>query len=238
MSCQPPVGYADPRDVGQLAEPFRSRIAQLIADAPTGGLVPVSLRRTPWQQWLLRHDRCPGRECDPACKGSPTTALPGRSKHQLGLAADLGGRELAWARSRARAYGLHLPVRNEPWHFEPLELEPTVTVHPWRPPTAPAPAWVPFRPGDTDRTVVARGGPDNEVSELQLRLLALSRRWQQTELRPGPIDGVYGPSSQRAVVAFHRSIVALQRATGQETWPAPDALVGPRKITMLRWWTA
>jgi hypothetical protein len=238
MSCQPPVTYADPRDVAELVEPLRSRVAQLIADAPTGGLVLVSGRRSPWQQWLLRHQRCPGRECDPACKGSPTTALPGRSQHQLGRAADLGGRELSWAGARAHDYGLVRPVPGEPWHFEPAPWAPSVPVRPWGAPAGPgARSWAPVRPGDTDRTVMARSGRDNAVTELQLRLLAISRSWGAPDLEPGPVDGIYGHRSQRAVTAFKLRIIALQRATGQEPWNSADALVGERTWAMLRWWT-
>ena len=234
MSCRPAETYADPRDVAELASPLRERVAQLIHDAPTGGLVLISGRRTPWQQWLLRHQRCPGQECDPACVGNPRTALPGRSQHQRGLAADLGGRELTWARHRAGAYGLHLPVAGEPWHFEATTRTPTV-------PIGQVPhqgQWLPIQPGDTDRTIAARGGADNEVSELQLRLEALARSWRADDLRPGPIDGDNGDRTQRAVSAFKRRIIALQVATGQPAWPNSDALVGTLTIAMLRWWTA
>lgn len=234
MACQPPESYANPRAIAELASPLRERVAQLVHGAPTGGLVLVSGRRTPWQQWLLRHQRCPGRECNPACKGRPTTALPGRSKHQLGLAADLGGRELAWAGRVAGAYGLHRPVPGEPWHFEATDHAPSV-------PIGQAPAqrtWRPFRPGATDQSILAAGGRDNEVTELQLRLEALAQSWRAGELRPGPVDGQYGPRSQGAVTAFKRRIIELQRATGQEPWPNSDALVGTSTIAMLRWWTA
>lgn len=116
--CRPPVSYSDPRDVEELAEPLRSRIRAAIADAPTGGLVLVSGYRTPWMQWLLRHERVPGHECDPAYPASPVTALPGRSRHNTRQAADMGGRELAWLIANRAAYGLALTVRSENWHFE------------------------------------------------------------------------------------------------------------------------
>lgn len=236
MSCPPPPEtYANPRDVGELVEPLRSRVAQLIADAPDAGLVLVSGRRSPYQQWLLRHQRCPGRECDPGCKGSPTTALPGQSRHQRGEAADVGGRALAWAGANAAAYGLVLPVPGEPWHLEAAPWAPTVPVRPWG--ASPARAWVGVRPGDTDARVRARGGPPCAVSELQLRLVAISKSWGDPELHPGAVDGNYGPASQRAVRAYKRRIIALQRATHQQPWPNDDAQVGVRTIAMLRWWT-
>lgn len=236
MSCQPPVTYADPRDVGELAEPLRSRVAQLIGDAPGDGLLLVSGMRSPYQQWLLRHERCPGQECDRACRGRPLTAVPYASRHQRGEAADLGGRALRWAGTRASDYGLVRPVPGEPWHFEAAPWSPRVPVRTWRPPHARS--WAPVRPGDTDRIVANRGGQSNQVTELQLRLTAMHRaRRGRGELDPGPADGIYGPRSISAVRAFKLHVIALQQLTGQETWPNADGLVGQRTIDMLRWWT-
>ena len=104
--------------MGELAEPLRSRIWTAIHDAPTGGLVLISGYRDDGRQWDLRHDRCPGRECDPACRGNPVTALPGRSNHGRRKAADMGGRALGWLITNRAAYGLGLTVRSENWHFE------------------------------------------------------------------------------------------------------------------------
>jgi peptidoglycan hydrolase-like protein with peptidoglycan-binding domain len=53
----------------------------------------------------------------------------------------------------------------------------------------------------------------------------------------GAIDNVYGPGTQAGVIAFHKGIIAMQKAYGQEVWPAPDALVGLKKIAMLRFFT-
>lgn len=110
--------FFDARDVGLLEEPLRSRIYTAMRDAPTGGLAPSSLRRSPWQQYLLRRGRCPGMEFSTSCKGRPVTALPYRSNHQKGTAADMGGRELWWLIAHEREYGLHRPIRSENWHFE------------------------------------------------------------------------------------------------------------------------
>lgn len=60
--------------------------------------------------------------------GSPAAARkwvapPGRSKHEIGLAADLRfatPAERAWAHSNAARFGLTFPLGNEPWHIEPL----------------------------------------------------------------------------------------------------------------------
>lgn len=240
MACKPPVEYADPRDVGQLAEPLRSRIAQAIKDAPTGGLILVSGKRTDWQQWLLRHDRCPGRECDPGCKGSPTTARPGRSNHRNIsadiAAADMGGRDLDWLIANERKYGLARTVPGEKWHFEVVGPA-TVPITPYGKPSKP-PKWIPFKAGDSDKSIFRAGGMDNEVSELQLRLSALSESWKNPRLDPGAIDGDYGPKSQAAVKEFKRRVIDLQRLTKQPVWPNTDTVVGEKTIAMLRWWTA
>jgi hypothetical protein len=90
----------------------------MMNDVPGGGLKLVSGFRDPGRQWDLRHARCPGRECDRGCRGKPLTALPGTSNHQRRTAADIGGRNLAWANRNKSRYGLATPVRGEPWHFE------------------------------------------------------------------------------------------------------------------------
>lgn len=46
-------------------------------------------------------------------------APPGRSNHEKGTAVDLGG-DLALAARLAPQFGLHRPLSNEPWHFEPI----------------------------------------------------------------------------------------------------------------------
>lgn len=234
MSCKPPVDYADPRSVEQLAEPLRSRVAQAIADAPTGGLILVSGRRSPYQQWLLRHERCPGHECDPAYPGHPRTALPGRSHHEnrdaTHCAADMGGRDMPWFRDHLHDYGLYLAVPGENWHVEPKGT-PTARITPFGEHPHKPGQWVPFHAGDTDATIMSRGGLDNEIAEVQIRLM-------KRKLYAGPVDDDYGPDTQAAVQAFKRQIIAMQKATGQVPWPNADSGVGARTIDMLRWWTA
>lgn len=46
-------------------------------------------------------------------------APPGKSKHNLGLAADVGpSTQYDWIRRNASRFGLHLPMAHEPWHLE------------------------------------------------------------------------------------------------------------------------
>lgn len=44
-------------------------------------------------------------------------APPGRSRHERGLATDLGG-DLEGAARIAAQFGLYRPMKHEPWHFE------------------------------------------------------------------------------------------------------------------------
>jgi hypothetical protein len=225
----PPKEIADPRDVGQLAEPLRSRVAQLIADAPTGGLVLVSGKRTDYQQWQLRHERCPGRECDRRCAGHPTTAVPGRSNHRnlsaTVAAADLGGRELGWANQVKARYGLHTPVRGEPWHFEPHGT-PTIAIRPFGATTGP-------------REVLRPGERGDDVAGLQRALNTVTGRWPLGDRRPIVVDGVYGGATTARVLEFekmhNRALAAWGSAEprlhqdGIATKPTRDAVL---------WWAA
>lgn len=125
MSCpRPNTPRSDPKNLGELSEPLRSRVWTAMLDAPRfagggpSGLTTVSGLRDAGRQWDLRHARCPGQECDRSCKGYPVTAVPYASKHQTGEAVDLGGVDLDWLIENRSRYGLGLTVRSEDWHFE------------------------------------------------------------------------------------------------------------------------
>lgn len=107
-------------DVNQLAEPLRSSVAGLIDEA--GGKVTlVSGRRSREQQIALRRAHCGTSDYDvfekPSSACRPATARPGTSKHEVGLAADLGG-DLNLAARLAPKYGLVRTVPSESWHYE------------------------------------------------------------------------------------------------------------------------
>lgn len=119
MGCpRPNTPRSDPKDMSQLTGSLRSRLQTMMDDAPGGILGLVSGRRDAGTQWDLRHARCPDRECDGGCRGNPLTALPGKSNHQRGTAADISGSRSLWANQNKSRYGLATPVRGEPWHFE------------------------------------------------------------------------------------------------------------------------
>lgn len=79
----------------------------------------------------------------------------------------------------------------------------------------PSPALCPFlQLGDR--------GPD--VSRLQILL-------RTARFNPGPIDGIFGPRTQAALIAFQRSIKEIEVVTGvadAETWVALGAECDPR----------
>jgi len=233
IGCKRPnVPPKDAKALADVAEPLRSYLHTAIIDARAEGLslYLVSGGRSDGQQWDLRHDRVPhGHECDPAYKGNPRTAIPGRSNHRnlspTIAAADMGG-ALAWLHRHADDYGIHFPVPGENWHAEITGRTPLRPIIPFNAPVA---RWLPIRAGDTNATIIARGGLANEVTEVQLILARLG-------FQPGAVDGRYGPGSQAAMTRFKQQIIRLQRATGQPVWPNADPYVGPKTIAMLRWW--
>jgi D-alanyl-D-alanine carboxypeptidase len=94
------------------------------AEADGVALVPGSTYRSRAAQEALRRAHgCGGaRLNDPSCKGSPPTAVPGRSLHEQGLAVDVrncSSRDTAaykWLAANAERFGWkNLP--SEPWHW-------------------------------------------------------------------------------------------------------------------------
>ena len=164
---RPNTPKSNPKDVGALAEPLRSRVAAMIADCPhKGELGLVSGYRDPGTQWDLRLERVGLANIWRAdVKGSPTTAVPakwnyqtqrweGGSHHQTGEAADFGGTERAmvWMHDHRESYGLARTVSSERWHMEANRRDvltgrvhdrPTVPIPPYGgshpPTTTPAP---------------------------------------------------------------------------------------------------
>lgn len=99
----PPAGW------GGLQPWFAARLDCLFRGLP--GLTLVSGFRTRAEQAALYREK------------PELAAPPGRSRHEVGLAADLGFPDAA-ARDRAHdlagSCGLRFPVPGEPWHVEPV----------------------------------------------------------------------------------------------------------------------
>lgn len=122
----PPVEYSDPKDIHQLWWELGARLHKAMVDfAAEGGKGAYlnSGKRTDYMQWLLRLGRVPrGQEWNPAYKGSPLTAIPGRSDHRnLSFAisaADIGGTAFKrWLRARQARYGVRFDIPSEDWHI-------------------------------------------------------------------------------------------------------------------------
>lgn len=83
--------------------------------------------------------------------------------------------------------------------------------------------WKNIVPGDNNAKVFARGGPDNAVFEVQLRLME-----EGYDIGKWGVDGHYGKATQAAIVQFKKD----------QGWPQRDAVVGTKTINALRWWNA
>lgn len=207
---RPPGRNLDAKSWADLHKTLRDRLwtARIYAAREGLRLELNSGGRADGQQWDLRRGRCPGRECDRRCKGSPTTAVPGRSNHRnLSYeisAADMMGTGLSYLHRNKGRFGIHFPVPGEAWHAENYG-RPTVQIIGW-PNLAPAPAPNPnagrpykqFKANVTDASIYAAGGRDNQASELQ---------WLLKELGffHGPITGNYFAQTVAAVQAYKRA---------------------------------
>lgn len=100
--------------------------------------------------------------------------------------------------------------------------------------------WLPFRSGDTDAKIAARGGMTHQVTEAQLILTALSIRWEDKRLDPRmhAHPGEHRGYSEQATKEFKRRIQRFQKAMGLSVWENDDPWIGPATIGMLRLWNA
>lgn len=110
------LGRGPARGVAGLQPEFAGHLQEMIAASGgrlsiTSGARSVQRQNELWQDALKKY-------------GSPEAARkwvapPGRSRHNMGLAADLGG-DLSWAHAHAAQFGLRFPLGNEAWHVEPV----------------------------------------------------------------------------------------------------------------------
>lgn len=88
---------------------FRMRLMAMVA-ASGGRITITSGYRSVEEQTALWNK---------SDKTGKMVAPPGRSNHNRGIAADLGG-DLGLAHKLAPQYGLYFPMSYEPWHIEPV----------------------------------------------------------------------------------------------------------------------
>lgn len=93
---------------------FNTAIQKLIA-ASGGKVKVVSGKRSTKRQNELYQAALKKYGSEKAAR--KWVAPPGRSRHEKGIAADLGG-DLELAARLAPQFGLHRPMIHEPWHYE------------------------------------------------------------------------------------------------------------------------
>jgi hypothetical protein len=111
----------------KMSKRFAARWVPMAREAAAQGVV---LSGGAWRsnatqvQLRIAHGCGGSRVYDSSCKGTPPTAVPGRSRHETGDAIDVnlsgpGGRsspEYRWLAANASRYGIYnLP--SEPWHW-------------------------------------------------------------------------------------------------------------------------
>jgi len=108
---------------GSIAQGFRN----MFADASQAGCILMGGGyRSPEAQANLRRKNCNGDTTNPNANCVPPTALPGRSRHQQGLAIDfkspsggaLKGTDFCfwWLQNNASRHGFY-NLSSEPWHW-------------------------------------------------------------------------------------------------------------------------
>lgn len=105
---------------------FGTSIDNLIA--ASGGRIWIvsgdrdnALQTKLWEDKLAEYGLPPDTDPDSpeAADARLWVAPPGRSNHEKGIAADLGG-DLNLAHELAPQFGLYFPLENEEWHVEPM----------------------------------------------------------------------------------------------------------------------
>jgi hypothetical protein len=159
--------------------------------------------------------------------GVASAAPPGRSMHELGLAADLTG-DLDWISANCASFGLKnfKDIGSEPWHVQPVELPNSRAEYEregaaWAKVTqAKAPAQIaggdPSTPADVEPE--DRGDNVRQLQEVLIRLQLIN----DTDANR---DGYYGPATQAIIKKFQGDhSLGVDGRVGPKTWAALLAL--------------
>ena len=248
------------RNFKDMHPTMRERLQALMEDS--GGKVGWGQGvRTPQQQlqlFLERHSLDPNGtiiwngEKYSRHSGAPA-APPGRSMHEVGLAADLVG-DFAWLGKNVGRFGLmtFADVNNEPWHVQPVELPkgrkqyeqqgskwgayPTYDTgpstssaggsrtQPAAPATGSGPASDATSPALTP-ALVARPGDTGPAARVLME--ALVARGLRPDA-PASRDGQYGTDDSELVLQFQReNNLTADGEVGPQTWSKLLASVQP-----------
>lgn len=100
---------------GSISEAAHNAAIQKLLAAAGGKVKVVSGKRSSQRQAQLWNNALKKYGSEKAAR--KWVAPPGRSRHESGLASDLGG-DLNLAAKLAAQFGLYRPMAHEPWHFE------------------------------------------------------------------------------------------------------------------------
>jgi hypothetical protein len=205
----------DPGIVDKLQPGFQSSLEKMISSAPPEiqqALRIGSAYRDPEHQARLFKDAVAKYGSEQAAR--KWVAPPGKSQHNHGQAVDLSYASPAarqWAQANAAQYGLHFPMKHEPWHIEPVGARgggsantavatSTPTATPGAVAAAPA-GDVPTLPADPSQGVLA-DSPDpfkaiadaaEKRQEQQQAQQAAAMAANQAAAQPSPIETSRAP---------------------------------------------
>ena len=174
--------------------------------------------------------------------GKAPAAPPGRSMHEIGLAADMTG-DMGWVRDNVARFGLQTfeKVNNEPWHVQPAELprgrssyqrNPLWGLPPWgttagaqTAPDAGRSTGVVTSSEPLTPALLARPG-DSGPAVVVLTEALIARGLLADE--PARRDAVYGPDDVAVVQEFQRSnSLEVDGIVGPQTWGSLLQVVKP-----------
>lgn len=235
------------RTFGGMHPDMQDRVRRLI-ESSAGKVGLGQGLRDPKQQlqmFLSRHVPDPNGEFSHDGRrwrrlpGVAAAAPPGRSMHEIGLAADMTG-DMGWLRENAARFDLQTfeNVNKEPWHVQPSEL-PRGRSSYERAPAWGLPPWgVPGGPDSTVGTAASATGSATAVITTSATPLTPALRLRGGDAGPAAAvlaealiarglladvptsrDGVYGPDDVRIVEEFQRANgLSVDGMVGPQTW--------------------